>query len=322
MSPQASGSNAQIIYDEETTFKSDPGTPDCKILPFVSSDLSLKRSLFSSEAITGSRNPKKPGRGRYDIGGSIPLEINPYIATILKHIMGANVTTGASPYVHTMKVGALPVSLVFDIGFTDLATPKYFKYNGCRINKFSINITDEGIIKGSIDVIGAKETVGAAALDATPTDLGHNPFDAFEVTPLEGGGAIVVLQEFSLNIENNLDDSVYVIGGAGERRALPEGKVKVSGNIKALFEDDSLYTKATGHTESSLKMTLSRGDGAGSAGNESLEVWMPELVYAPKAPSISGPSGIFMDLDFEGYYDDGAPASALQMILKNTQATI
>lgn len=320
--PQASGSNAQIIYDEESTYKSDPGSPDCKMLPFVNSDLSLKRNLFSSEAITSSRNPKKPGRGNYDVGGAIALEVNPYIAAILKHIMGANTTTGSDPYTHTMKVGALPVALVFDVGFTDLATPKYFKYNGCRLNKFSVTFTPEGIVKASIDVLGAKETVGTSPLDATPIDLGHKPFDAFEVTPLEAGGAIVVLQECTINLENNLDGGVYVIGGAGERRALPEGKVKVSGNIKALFEDDSLYTKAIGHTESSLKMTMSRGDGAGSAGNESLEIHTPELVYAPKAPGVPGPEGIFLNLDFEGYYDDSSEASALQMILKNTQATI
>ena len=326
MSPQAAGSNSQILYDEEdVTFKTDPVVPDANILPFKTSDLSLLRNLFSSEAIASARNPKLPGRGNYEIGGAIALEMNPYIGTILKHLMGTNVDTGApSAYTHTMKIGALPIALVFDVGFTDLAVPKYFKYNGCRINSFSVTFTPEGIVQASIDVLGAKETVGAAALDGTPNDLGHLPFDAFEVTPLEGStpSAIAVLQEVTITIENNLDGSVYVLGGAGERRALPEGKVKVSGNIKALFEDDALYTKAIGHTESGLKITMSRGDGLGSAANESLELYVPELVYAPKSPAITGQEGVFLNLDFEGYYDDNATTSSFQIILKNSLATV
>lgn len=318
--PQAEGSQGQIIYDAETTYKTDPGTPDCKILPFKSESLKLSRNFFESEAITSSRNPKKPARGKYEVGGDIELEINPYIAAILKHALGSNTTTGASPYTHTMKVGSLPVGLVIEKGFKDIV--QYFKYNGCRINSLKMSFTPEGMIGGSINVLGAKETVGATSLDATPTDLGHKPFDAFEMSIQEGGSAIAIVTEADFILENNLDGSVYVIGGLGERNSLPAGKVKVSGNLKALFEDLTLYNKAKNNTETSLKITLSRGNGLGSADNESLEIFVPELLYQPNAPVISGPAGVLVELPFIAYYDNSAEATTLQMILKNTQATI
>ena len=318
--PQAEGSQGQIIYDAETTYKTDPGTPDCKILPFKSESLKLSRNVFESEAITGSRNPKKPSRGKYDIAGDIELEINPYIAAILKHALGSNTTTGASPYTHTMKVGSLPVGLVIEKGFKDIV--QYFKYNGCRINSLKMSFTPEGMIGGSINVLGAKETVGATSLDATPTDLGHKPFDAFEMSIQEGGSAIAIVTEADFILENNLDGSVYVIGGLGERNSLPAGKVKVSGNLKALFENLTLYNKAKNNTETSLKITLSRGDGLGSADNESLEIFVPELLYQPNAPVISGPAGVLVELPFIAYYDNSTEATTMQMILKNTQATI
>lgn len=317
---QASGSRSQIIYDQETTFKSTPGSPDAKLLPFKSESLRLSRELVSSEAITSARNPKTPRKGKYEVGGAIELEINPYLGVLFKHALGVVSTTGAGPYTHTIKVGALPIALCIEKGFTDIA--QYFLYNGCRTNKLSMAFAAAGIVTGSIDILGAKETVGGASFDSTPADLGHNPFDNFEASIQEGGSAIAIVTECDFALENNLDGDVFVIGGNGERNSLPEGMVKVSGTLKALFENLTLYNKAKNHTESSLKITLLRGDGLGSAGNESLEIFVPELIFKPEAPVIPGPKGILVELPYEAFYDNSSEASTIQMILKNTVATL
>jgi hypothetical protein len=84
----------------------------------------------------------------------------------------------------------------------------------------------------------------------------------------------------------------------------------------------TLYTKALNGTESSIRVKYSFGTGLGTAGNESIEFKLPELVYSPKTPPIAGPKGIMVELPFEAYYDNAAEATALQIILMNTQATI
>lgn len=329
---QVVGSLSQIIYDQETTFKTDPGTPNANILPFISEDLRLARDLFSSEAITAARDVKRPGRGNYNIAGKIELEINPKMGTIFKHSLGSATSTiiGAGPaYNHVIKVGSLPVGLVIEKQMRDKQTSptfeRFFKYNGCRINALNIGIDPSGIIKGSIDIMGAKETVGTVSLDSTPNDLGHVPFDAFEIATadiLEGGAAIANVTHFDFAIANNLDGDVFVIGGAGERQAIPEGKVKVSGKITAMFDSITLYNKAVNHTESSLKVIFKRGTGDGTANNEYLELFVPELVYMPNAPVIAGPKGILVDLPFEAYYDNSAEASSMQVTFKTTQTSI
>ena len=317
---QAIGSKARIIYDSETTYKTTPGSPDAKILPFVSESIKLQRNLIESKAIKSSRNPNKPGRGNIEVAGDISLEINPFLGTILRHALGASTPTGVGPYTHTIKINNLPVGLTIEKGFTDLA--QYFLYNGCRINKLSMGFKSEGIIDGSIGIIGAKETVSGTSFDATPVDYTHKPFDGFEASIQEGGSAIATVSELNFDLENNLDGVIYTIGGAGERKQLPEGMVKVSGNLKALFDSLTLYNKAIGHTETSIKLTLSRGNGLGSADNESLEIFIPELVYKPQTPVVAGPAGIFIELPFEAYYDNASEASTIQMILKNSLATI
>lgn len=90
----------------------------------------------------------------------------------------------------------------------------------------------------------------------------------------------------------------------------------------ALFDSLTLYNKVKNSTESSLKVTWAYGDGLGSAGNESLEILIPELIYSPNAPEVSGPMGVKVSLPFEAYYENSTEATAIQIILKNSQATI
>ncbi|MCK9420209.1 MAG: phage tail tube protein [Nitrospirae bacterium] len=321
--PQATGANSKIIYDVETTFKTTPGTPASLVLPFISENLSGKRGLFRSNVLRGNRNQTQPKRLNKDAGGSINTELNPYMGKLLKHLMGTNVTTGVNPYTHTMKIGALPVSLCLEKQFLDLTTPQYFLYNGCRINKASFDFGTEGVIPLSLDFIGAKETIAGTSFHASPTDLGHLPFDMYEATVVkEGGSVIAQLSSVKFTVENNLDAGVYVIGGAGERRALPEGTTLVSGEIVVLYEDMVVLTKAINFTESAIQITLSRGDGLGSAGNESLDIQIPELMYGQASPLVSGPKGVLYTLPFSGFYDNNAMATSMQLILKNTQVTL
>ena len=84
-----------------------------------------------------------------------------------------------------------------------------------------------------------------------------------------------------------------------------------------MFTDTALYAKAKNLTESSLDFTLKRGTGDGTDGNETLQIVTPELIFKPSAPAIDGPKGIKATYEFEGFYDNGADATALKMIIKN-----
>lgn len=320
--PQAQGANAKVIYDQEATYGTTPGAPASKVLPFVSEGLSQGRPLVRTNIIRANRNLTKPTRGNKDVVGTIKSELNPFVGIILKHLLGANVDSGAGPYTHTIKVGALPVSLCVEKQFLDLATPEYFLYNGCRINKASFEFKGDGYIPIDLDCVAQKETITTSSFHASPTDYGHLPFEGFEATILEGGSSIATISDIKMDISNDLDKSGYVIGGLGQLRALPAGKTTVTGTLTALFEDLTLYNKAVNFTESSLKITLSRGDGLGSAGNESLEIFVPELMYEQKTPPISGPKGVLVEMPFSGFYDNSGEATSIQMILKNTQVTL
>jgi hypothetical protein len=239
---------------------------------------------------------------------------------LFKHLLGGYVRTGASPYTHTFKVSSLPAGLQFEKQFTDII--QYIRYNGCKINSHSGSIKNEGPLEGKFSFMGAKETVASLPHDGSPTDFGHIPFDGYEAVINQGGAPLATVTEVTFEINNNLDGSIYVIGGAGERYSLPAGKVKVSGKVTALFENMTLYNLAVAHTETSLQLVLTKGTGAGSVGNEKLTYNFDEIVFRPMAPVIAGDAGIMVELEFEAYYDNDADASALRIELMNAQANL
>lgn len=320
---QQRGSAARIIYDTETTFKTVPGSPNAMILPFKTESLSYDRALIDSTTIRSSRQPQQPMRGAITVAGDISFELSPQYGRLFKHVFGSYAVSGTeAPYTHTFKIGDLPVGMVIEKQFTDLATAKYFQYFGCKVNSFKIDTKTAGPVDCSVSLMGAKETIASASFDSTPTDLGHTPFDSMSATLLRGGSALGVATTVSLSLDNGLDGDTYVIDGTGERYSLPDGQAKVSGKLTALFDNTTLYELALANTETSLSIAFAHGAGTGAtAGTEKLTFFIDELMFKPKSPVINGPKGMVVDLDFIGYYNDDSDASAFRAVLLTPTAT-
>lgn len=319
--PTVNGSNCKLIADQEATFGTTPVVPDAQVIPFKSEGFAQDIELISSNVITGNRNPTKPVTGKRSVKGSLSTELNPYMGVLLKHLLGAVTTTGASaPYTHVLKVGALPTSLCFEKQFVDIT--QFFLYNGVRINKGGFQFGSSGFIDTTFDFAGQKETISGVSIDATPRDLGHLAFEGFEAAILEGGVSIASVTTVKLDIENALQTDLYTIGGGGIVGSIPAGKVKVSGSLTAIFDSITLYNKALNGTESALKLTLTHGTGLGTAGNEKIEFLVPELRFKASTPTIKDDKALMIEMPFEAYYDNGTETSSVQITLMNTQAVL
>lgn len=320
---QATGAQATFALYEEDAYGADPGVPDGQKAYLSKFGLQKKQNRIDSEVLTGGRGVPEPFLGNIAVDGALDTEIGAEsIGLLLKHSMGANVTTGAGPYVHTMTVGDLPLALTceVDYGANISGSGRYIKYNGCRVASAAFDFPTEGACTVSFNMIGAEGVKSATPLDATLTDNGHTTFSAFSASIDEGGVTSAQVKSVNFTIDNTLDEDGFVIGGNGVRQALPEGTVKIRGSLTAIFEDTVLMNKSLDDTESSLKITLSRGDGLGSAGNESLEFLIQQLKYSPATPPVEGPRGVLITLDFIGYKK--AADLGLQLVLKNAVATI
>ncbi len=230
------------------------------------------------------------------------------------------VTAAGTVFTHTLKAGGALPSYTVEKGFPDVA--QYFKYTGCVCSKLSFGVPAVGMIDVTADFMGGAEAAAGSSFDSgTPTDNGKRSFDGLGIAAAdmkEGGSPIAIVTKIdNITIDNALDGDTFVVGGGGSRSAINPGVYKVTGSLTAMFEDLTLYNKAKNLTETSLDVTLTRGTGAGTDNNESFQIVIPELNYKANAPAIEGAKGVVVSLDFEGYYDNGADATALKMIIKN-----
>lgn len=311
---QARGYMGQLMLDFETAFGTNPATAAGKIMPFNSLELVGSQNLIDPATITGTRNPVEPGKGNLSVSGSltVPMGLKD-IGWWLKGMFGAPTTTGTTNYTHKYKVGNTQPSLVVQKGFTDLG--KYMLYNGVKIGTFKLAFGGDSELTASMDLVGATETIGTSTYDAAATSVQLQRLNNFQASIKEGGVSVANILSGEIDLDFGLDSTQYVIGKNGTLGDIPEGIIKVSGNIKALFTDTTLLEKGINNTESSLEVAFTID------ANNSLTFTIPELIYERKTPPISGPSGVVVELNWKGYYTDGADASAMVVTLKNSVAT-
>lgn len=304
--PQARGSDAVFALYDETAYGVVPGTPAGTKIYLTNFRVGATQSLQRSNILGQGRFRARPTRGNINVAGSIATEIGAEsLPPLLKHAMGGLVTTGTGPYTHTFTLDDLPVGALLELGYGAAVSGNSFKqFLGCRVQGWTMRLPNAGgDDKPSLEfnIVGASEAAAAAALDATLTDNGHTSFSGFNAAIEEGGSSSAIVTEAVINGANELDESNFTYGGGGVRRSLPEGFATVSGTVTALFESVALLDKAINGTQSSLKITLARGDGLGAAGNESIEFLVQQLEYGRTTPPIEGPAGVRVTVPFEAF---------------------
>ena len=318
---QPKGYQTSVVMYDEDSYGQDPSSPSgVKLYHKSGVTVGVTQALEQREYVGGGRTELAHIQGPKDAGGALPVELSAEsIGKLLKHALGTVNTTGTGPYVHTITIGALPEGFTLEKDFgANITTGRYEKINGCRINAMNVEFTGNGKPTVSFDIIGANGSFVDAPLDATPDDNGSTPFSVVEWSLEEGGSAISIVTAGKFSIANDLDASNgYAAGAGGVRTSLEEGKAKVTGEITARFTDITLLNKAVNGTSSSMKLIMTRGTGAGSAGNEYLEFEIASLKFSRKSPEISGPAGMMITL---GFMADGT--NALKAVLKNAVATL
>jgi len=311
---QASGVNAKLAFVKEATYGTAPTTGF--LLPFNSSSVAPSRAVNTPATITGTRNPVVPFEGNTIVQGTVVVPVD-YAALWywLDATFATIATTGSDPYTHEFKYAAADTQPSFSMEhqFLDLDTPEYSEFNGCKVSSWKMDIGGDGELTTSFDIIGSTYTgSGSKMLSVSETAISCGRLDNFEAVITEGGGAFSNGTAMSFNVDFGLTPQ-YVIGGSGTAGSISEGMISATGTLTALFEDDSLITKAVASTESSLKVVI-------TTGSYSLEVEFAELQYALAAPPIDGPQGLLQTFNWTAFYTDGSEASVVLAELINADA--
>lgn len=309
---QAIGAQGRITFVPETTWGVTPGSPTMKFIKAATYGESLGGTIeeLISNSINANRAIDAMRGGNVDVRGAIPVELPILgIGTLLKHTLGTVVTTGAGPYTHVIKRGVLPVGMTIEKGFLDIG--QYFRFNGCKPNSLSLSIASQGLVTGTMEVIGKGFDAFGTSLGA-PAALVHAPYVQHEAVVLEGGGGANVLG-MNLNLTNNLDPVRAI--GSRYLVALTEGKGDVTGDISLMFENLTVFNKWLVETPTNLKVTF-------TSGTNSIAFDIPNVRYTGDAvPKMQSAQGVVVPLNFRGIYDATA-LSDLVITIVNTEVTI
>lgn len=327
---QAKGINTKIQCWQETTFGTTPASPTTENLYYKTFPVSGKiAQIVDPTMAAGLRGRVASIQGNRDVTGTITTTLAPqscvkYLANLIGAPTITNLGLSMNQFVFAVGSGALalPVGMGFEIDYsTAIATPgRFLRYAGCRLSKGKFTFKPDGLIDAAYDLVGSSfDWAQTTTISATPGDFGHSGFSMFTAALLEGGASSTVVQQVDLTLDNQLDTSLYTIGGGGVRGALPEGFFATNGMVTALFQDMSILNKALAGTDSSLTLTFTNGTGDGSAGNDYLQFNIPHLQYELAAPPIDGPKGLMAKLNFTGNRV-GTSEDGLTVTLKTPRA--
>jgi hypothetical protein len=312
---QQKGSTTTIGINNEVTF----GTAVTSgfICPINSTSISKTVPRNTPATLQGNRNSAKPFKGNTDVAGDIVVPVDTIALWYwLKAAFGVPVQTFIDPeYQYVFKVPASQPSFSHQKSFTDLATSKFITAVGCKTGSLTLELGGDGELTLSLSITGRDETTGLSTVYSggeTTVALGER-INNFDAVIKEGGATSSQIKTCSISVDFGLDTDQRVIGDGGKLATIPGGITAVTGNIKGIFEDDILLAKAEDDTESAIQIIFTPG----VASTHLLTVDIQELQYSYKSPMVDGPQGLEIDLDFSGYYEDGAAVSGIMFTLLN-----
>lgn len=318
------GSDVSVQIHTESSYGTATSYSNGQQLYIVSENVKISQQSVDSNSITGKRDQAKPGLGNINVNGSINVEVSPEnMMSLLNYTLGnwATVTESTGSKTHTFKSGGTLPSFQMEVDFSSNApsAQRFHLFKGLRVSAFNLQVPTSGYITAGFDVVGQDADLNSTTKDSTPWKSSFTQFQASEATISIDADTAVQIETLTLNVSNNLDESVYVIGNKGGRSDLPTGFCAVTGQLTAFFDSSSsLLTKANARTDAAIVLTLKHNAGTGLVGNEQMKFTIPRALLDKTSPEVSGPAGVKLSLSFKGYTNPGSTDSTLSVEIKNT----
>jgi hypothetical protein len=287
---QADGSRQSLAYVKEVTFGVTPATPAFKPLRHNSNTLSLSRAAFQSQELRADREiadfrlGTRAGEGNV-VGELSMTTYDDLLEAALCGTWNANV----------LKAGVLRSSFTMERYFEDVV--QYQRFKGVQIDTLQVGFNTGSIVPITFGLWAQDQDAWddeeiADATYTAPTTT--SPMDALTGEVLEGGVAIGVVTEATLNLANNLNPR-YVIGS--DKSLAPSiGRRNVTGSITAFFENATLLNKFLLEQTSSLRLDA-------KAGVQVYQFLIPKLKYTGGDLPVAGEGPISVTMPFQGLLD-------------------
>lgn len=231
-------------------------------------------------------------------------------------ISGCTVTVqGKKTYVPT--TGHLDRSFAIEHWYADIAQSELF--TGCKADQVAISMPASGIATIDVSVKGKDVTTSTAAYYTSPTAATTSGVLAAAngILAVNGVG-VAVVTGLNLTIAGGYNGEAVV--GSNSTPALFPGRVNVSGQLTALFEDATLRDAFLNETEASLIVVMSESNVAAA---NAFGITIPRLKFggAQKSDGERGLQGTFpFQALFNGAGGTGTSSEQTTLVVQDSLA--
>ncbi len=306
------GARSQLAAAFETVYGTAPAS-GYKRLPFVSDGLGAEQPLLESELLGYGRDPLAPIKDAVTVDGDIVVPMDAEAMGVwLKGALGAPVTTGTTPKIHTFNSGSYDLpSLSLE---KQMPTVPYFAMrSGVKVNTLSWSMVRSGLLTMTVGLIAQGESKSATTVAGTLTDYALQRFGHFNGAIKRDTLAMANIISAEINYSNNLD-RVETIRADGKIDGLDPGMAMLSGSFVARFDSETLLDQAINGTPCELEFSHVIG------ANASFKLTV-HAVYLPRPDiPIEGPQGIQATFNWMAARAV-SPSRMCTAVLTNTVAT-
>lgn len=295
---QATGSASQILLIPEKEWSVLPAQDEVK--PFLlgfskyGESLASESSELVSDVITQERGTADARNGLVTVSGSLPFELSILSSEILfYYTLGAYTQVKfGDKFVKEFKRAKTLPSFSVEKGFTDI--DQYFTLKGCKVNNMQISVEPDGLVSGSIDIVGRSSENSTSTFSTDYQEVVHSAFAGIDGAILEGGEN-AQYTAFSLTLANNAAGPNVI--GSKYIASLNAGKAEATGELTVMFENVVMYNKWANETQTDIKLTFTRDD-------DYVEILFPKVKFNGNAlPPIDSADGILQTLNYRGLLD-------------------
>jgi len=304
----------RLSYDTEATWNTPPASLEMQALRITGESLVHNVDNITSAEIRSDRNVAALIQANKYSGGGFNFELSygsfdEIIAAALFFATPAS-WTSVDSITEGIKNGVTETSFTMERAHLD--KDQYFLFTGMTPNTFNLTVSAGAIVTGSFDFMGGfpsdesagqglKDTTYEESSSGTPTAATtSDPFNGIgNVGTIEEGGAAltgIYLSEISFSLSNNLRNLPAL--GYDTPVDISAGKCDVTGTITAYFEDNQIYDKFMGGTDTSLEFTLT------DLASQSMRFHFPKVRYETDTANAGGQDADVMEtIGFRAFYD-------------------
>lgn len=305
-----SGIAAQLGISAETTW----GTyvaPD-HWYEFNEEDLSLSIEPIESAGIRANNRVLRTDRwaqGQKRVEGSVTMEVpTKSFGLIAKHALGAaSITTpsgatNARLHRHTLS-DPYGLGMTVQVGRPDNSgTVQPFSYTGAKVSELTLASSVDEILTAEIGFVAQNETTSQSLASASyPT--GNQVFNWTQGVVSIGGGAVGVVTDFEVTINNGLKDDRYFLGASTMSQPIIANMTEITGTMTVEWSGLTDYNRFVNGTTASISAKWTAATAIEGSTFPYVEVVLANCRFDGDTPNVGGPDVITHDLTFKALYD-------------------